>query len=179
MLFSLAAPSTAFIALAREVVAALYQTGRFTADATALVASVLAACGVGLLGQATVKLFASGFYAMRDTRTPVKIAALSLVVSTGLAWVLMRWLGAPGIALGSSIGAFLNTTLHLRDLSRRIGSVLRGPDWRGVGVAPAGGGGAGGGGGGGGAVTTRRAPGARGLAVVCIHSRGVRARKLR
>src|SRR5947208_15854420 len=76
---------------------------------------------------------------MRDTRTPVKIAAFSLVVSTGLAWVLMRWLGAPGIALGSSIGAFLNTTLHLRDLSRRIGSVLRGPDWRAFGIALAGG----------------------------------------
>src|SRR5256886_12437367 len=46
----------------------LYQTGRFTADATALVGNVLAAYGVGLVGQATVKLFASGFYAMRDTR---------------------------------------------------------------------------------------------------------------
>jgi putative peptidoglycan lipid II flippase len=91
---------------------------------------VLAAYGVGLVGQATVKLFASGFYAMRDTRTPVKIAAFSLVISTGLAWLLMRWLGPPGIALGSSIGAFVNTTLHLRDLSRRIGSVLRGADWR-------------------------------------------------
>src|SRR5207237_10658501 len=94
-----------------------------------------AASGVGLLGQATVKPSASGFHAMRDTRTPAKIAALSLVVSTGLAWVLMRWLGAPGIALGSSIGAFLNTTLHLRDLSRRIGSVLRGPDWRSFAIA--------------------------------------------
>jgi len=134
IVFFIVPSSIAFIALARVIVAALYQTGRFTADATALVGSVLAAYGVGLLGQATVKLFASGFYAMRDTRTPVKIAALSLVVSTGLAWVLMRWLGAPGIALGSSIGAFLNTTLHLRDLSRRIGSVLRGPDWRAFGV---------------------------------------------
>ncbi len=134
IVFFIVPSSIAFIALAREIVAALYQTGRFTADATALVGSVLAAYGVGLLGQATVKLFASGFYAMRDTRTPVKIAALSLVVSTGLAWVLMRWLGAPGIALGSSIGAFLNTTLHLRDLSRRIGGVLRGPDWRAFGV---------------------------------------------
>ena len=134
IVFFIVPSSIAFIALSREIVAALYQTGRFTADATALVGSVLAAYGVGLLGQATVKLFASGFYAMRDTRTPVKIAALSLVVSTGLAWVLMRWLGAPGIALGSSIGAFLNTTLHLRDLSRRIGGVLRGPDWRAFGV---------------------------------------------
>src|SRR5438132_9300118 len=47
----------------------------------------------------------------------------------------MRWLSAPWIAPGSSIGAFLNTTLHLRDLSRRIGAVLRGPDWRAFGIA--------------------------------------------
>ncbi len=134
IVFFVVPSSIACIALSREIVAALYQTGRFTADDTALVGSVLAAYGVGLLGQATVKLFASGFYATRDTRTPVKIAALSLVVSTGLAWVLMRWLGAPGIALGSSIGAFLNTTLNLRGLSRRIGSVLRGADWRAFGI---------------------------------------------
>ena len=127
--------SIALIAVSREIVAALYQTGRFTAADTALVGSVLAAYGVGLVGQATVKLFASGFYAMRDTRTPVKIAAFSLVVSTGLAWLFMRWLGAPGIALGSSIGAFVNTTLHLRDLSGRLGSVLRGTDWRAFGIA--------------------------------------------
>src|SRR3989442_12126142 len=122
-------------ALNREIIGALYQTGRFTADATALVGNVLAAYGVGLVGQATVKLFASGFYAMRDTRTPVKIAASSLVVSTGLAWLLMRWIGAPGIALGSSLGAFLNTSLHLYDLSGRIGPGLRGPDWRAFGIA--------------------------------------------
>jgi len=135
IVFFVVPSSVACIALSREIVAALYQTGRFTVDDTALVGSVLAAYGIGLVGQATVKLFASGFYAMRDTRTPVKIAAFSLVVSTGLAWLLMRWLGTPGIALGSSIGAFVNTTLHLRDLSRRIGSVLLGADWRAFGIA--------------------------------------------
>jgi putative peptidoglycan lipid II flippase len=130
--------SLACIVLSRPIIGALYQTGRFTGDATTLVGSVLAAYGVGLVGWATVKLFASGFYAMRDTVTPVKIAASSLVVSTGLAWLLMRWLGAPGIALGSSLGAFLNTSLHLRDLSGRIGTVLRRPDWRAFGIALAG-----------------------------------------
>ena len=134
IVFFVVPSAIAFIALSREIVAALYQTGRFTAHDTALVGSVLAAYGVGLVGQATVKLFASGFYAMRDTRTPVKIAAFSLVVSTGLAWLFMRWLGAPGIALGSSVGAFVNTALHLRDLSGRLGSVLRGADWRAFGI---------------------------------------------
>jgi len=134
IIFFVVPSSIAFIALSRVIIGALFQTGRFTADATALVGNVLAAYGLGLVGQATVKLFASGFYAMRDTRTPVKIATSSLVVSTGLAWLLMRWLGPPGIALGSSLGVFLNTSLHLRHLNGRIGPVLRGADWRALGI---------------------------------------------
>ncbi len=125
----------AFAALGPAIVGALFQTGRFDADDTALVGSVLAAYGVGLLGQATVKLFASGFYALRDTRTPVKIAALSLAVSAGLSWVLMRSLGPAGIALGSSLGSTLNVVLHLRDLDRRIGTVLGPGEWRVFGAA--------------------------------------------
>jgi putative peptidoglycan lipid II flippase len=135
IVFFVVPSSFACIAFGREIVGALYQTGRFTASDTVLVGTVLAAYGVGLVAQATVKLFASGFYAMRDTRTPVTIAASSLVVSTALAWLLMRWFGAPGIALGSSVGAFLSTTLHVRDLSGRIGRVLRGADWRHFGIA--------------------------------------------
>src|SRR5436190_4462096 len=135
IVFFVVPASIAFIVLNRVIIGALFQTGRFTADATQLVGNVLAAYGLGLVGQATVKLFASGFYAMRDTRTPVKIATSSLVVSTTLAWLLMRWLGAPGIALGSSLGVFLNTSLHLYHLNGRIGGVLRGPEWRAFGIS--------------------------------------------
>ncbi len=116
-------------ALGPAIVGALFQTGRFDADDTSLVGGVLAAYGVGLLGQATVKLFASGFYALRDTRTPVRIAASSLVVSAVLSWLLMKRLGPAGIALGSSLGGTLNVILHLRDLDRRIGAVLTRADW--------------------------------------------------
>ena len=119
-----------FAALGPVIVGALFQTGRFGTSDTELVGGVLAAYGVGLLGQATVKLFASGFYALRDTRTPVKIATLSLVLSTGLAALLMRRYGPAGIALGSSLGAWVNVVLHLRDLDRRIGAVLGRVEWR-------------------------------------------------
>ncbi len=125
----------ALVVLGPPIVAALFQTGRFDADDTALVGGVVAAYGVGLLGQATVKLFASGFYALRDTRTPVKIATLSLVLSTGLAILLMRRYGVAGIALGSSLGSTLNVALHLRDLDRRIGAILGAVEWRAVGVS--------------------------------------------
>jgi len=122
--------SFAFVAFGPTIIGALYQTGRFGADDTQFVGGVLAAYGIGLLGQSTVKLFASGFYALRDTRTPVRIAIASLVVSGLLSWFFMRRLGPAGIALGSSIGGTLNTILHLRDLDARIGRVLQRPDWR-------------------------------------------------
>jgi putative peptidoglycan lipid II flippase len=119
-----------FAALGPVLVAALFQTGRFDADDTALVGGVLAAYGIGLMGQATVKLFASGFYALRDTRTPVKIAAFSVMLSSALAYLFMRRFGPAGIALGSSLGAWVNVILHLRDLDHRIGTVMSGRDWR-------------------------------------------------
>jgi putative peptidoglycan lipid II flippase len=119
-----------FAALGPVLVAALFQTGRFDADDTVLVGGVLAAYGIGLMGQATVKLFASGFYALRDTRTPVKIAAFSVMLSSALAYLFMRRFGPAGIALGSSLGAWVNVILHLRDLDRRIGTVMGGRDWR-------------------------------------------------
>jgi putative peptidoglycan lipid II flippase len=127
----------AFAALGPTIVGALFQTGRFDADDTILVGGVLAAYGVGLLGQATVKLFASGFYALHDTRTPVRIGILSLVVSGVLSWVLMRRFGPAGIALGSSIGGMLNMVLQLRGLDRRVGTVLGPAHWRTLGFVVA------------------------------------------
>lgn len=125
----------AFAASGPVIVGILFQTGRFDADDTALVGGVLAAYGVGLLGHATVKLFASGFYALRDTRTPVRIAVLSLTVSAALSWVLMRWFGPAGIALGSSLGGVLNMVLQLRALDRRVGTVVSRSEWRALAIA--------------------------------------------
>jgi len=127
----------AFAALGPQIIGALFQTGRFDADDTILVGGVLAAYGIGLLGTSTVKLFASGFYAMRDTRTPVKIAITSLVISALLSWYFMRRFGPAGIALGSSIGQSCNTVLHLYDLDKRIGAILQRSDWRTLGLVVA------------------------------------------
>src|SRR5205807_5957767 len=65
----------------------------------------------------------------------VKIAAFSVILSSILAYLLMRRFGVAGIALGSSIGAWVNVVLHLKDLDARIGTVMRGADWRGFGVS--------------------------------------------
>ncbi len=114
----------ALAALSQPVVAAVYQTGRFDADDTLLVAGVLAAYAIGIPAQASIKLLASGYYAQGDTRTPVRIAALSVAIGAGSAFLLMRYLGPAGIALGSCVGAYLSLILHYHGLSGRLGRLL-------------------------------------------------------
>jgi len=122
-------------ALGTPLVATLYQTGAFGREDTRLVAGVLAGYALGLPGQASVKLLASGFYAQSDTRSPVRAAALALVLSAACAGLLMRWLGPAGIALGASVGAWANTTLHLEGLHRTLGPILGRPERRLLGVS--------------------------------------------
>ena len=120
-------PSAAALAvLGTPLVGALFETGQFSADDTAVVAAVLAAYAVGLPGQASVKLLASGFYGLGDTRSPVRAATVSMIVSAALAALLMRWLGAAGIALGASAGAYVNLVMNARGLSRRLGPLVTG-----------------------------------------------------
>ncbi len=135
IVFFILPSSLAFVALAPVIVRPLFQTGRFAAADTDLVGGVLAAYGVGLLGQACVKLFQSGFYALRDTKTPVKIASASLALSSALAYLLMLRFGPAGIALGSSLGATVNVVFHLRDLDARVGAILGRTEWRAFGVS--------------------------------------------
>jgi putative peptidoglycan lipid II flippase len=88
------------------------------------VASVLAAYAIGLPAQASVRLFASAFYALGDTRTPVKIAAFAVAISAGTGAALMQIVGPAGIALGAALGACLNVGLLIGALERRLGPII-------------------------------------------------------
>jgi putative peptidoglycan lipid II flippase len=124
----------ALAVLGRPIVAAIYQTGSFGAAETDVVTGVLAAYAIGIPGQAAVKLLASGHYAVGDTRTPMRVAGLSVVVSAVSGWTLMQWFGAAGIALGASVAAYLNVALNYARLERRFG-VIEGPgSWHALGT---------------------------------------------
>jgi len=73
----------AFVALGRFLVGALYQTGRFGAEDTRYVWYILVGSAVGLLAATQGRLYSSAFYALRDTRTPLRFA-IARVVLTGI-----------------------------------------------------------------------------------------------
>jgi len=114
------------------IVAALFQTGAFDADSTRYVWTVLAGSCVGLLAATQGRLYASAFYALHDTRTPLKYAAVRVALTVGLGWImalyLPEWLGLEakwgtvGLTASAGMAGWLEFLSLRAALNRRIGS---------------------------------------------------------
>lgn len=111
--------AVALVVLAAPIVSVLFQRGAFGPADSAATAHVLAAFAIGLPGAVLAKALAPGFFARKDTRTPVKIAVVCLTVNVVLNLILIWPLGPAGIALATSTSAWLNAGLLARGLARR------------------------------------------------------------
>jgi putative peptidoglycan lipid II flippase len=129
--FFIVPSAAAFVALGDVAAAAVYQSGDFTHDDAVLVWSILAGAAVGLLAITQARLYSSTYYALRDTRTPLKYAAVHVSISGALGYVLAvygpGWLGvAPiwgvaGLQVAAGIGGLVEFKLLRHTLNRRIG----------------------------------------------------------
>jgi putative peptidoglycan lipid II flippase len=129
--FLLLPSMAAFLLLGDVFIGGLYQRGEFRATDTPVVYAVLAAYALGLLASSGSRVLSSAFYAMRDTRTPARMAYLrvvvSLVVGISLMFPLDRFVsgglhyGATGLALGASVAAWLEYALLRSRLTRVLG----------------------------------------------------------
>jgi len=113
------------IMLAGPILTALFQHGDFAATDVVMARLSLMAYGLGLLGFILVKVLAPGFYARQDTRTPVRIGVIAMVANMGLNIIFvvpLAWFEVPGahagLALATSLAAFLNAGLLFRGLVR-------------------------------------------------------------
>ncbi|MEQ9329291.1 MAG: lipid II flippase MurJ, partial [Rhodospirillales bacterium] len=104
---------------AGPIVTTLFEHGRFSAEDTAATAGALAAFADGLPAYVLIKVLAPGFFAREDTKTPVRIAIVALIVNVALNLALMKPLGHVGIALATAISAWLNVILLGVTLRRR------------------------------------------------------------
>ena len=121
-----------YLALGDVVIAALFETGEFGSAETLVTWCVLAAFALGLPASACSRALSSVFYALRDTKTPARIAYVRVAVSIVIGVIAMipldRYgfsglrLGAVGLALGTSCAAWLEFAMLRRALGRKIGA---------------------------------------------------------
>lgn len=116
------------IVLREPIVSLLFQRGEFDATTVRMTAVALLYYTVGLWGFSAVRIVVSTYYALQDTRTPVRMAAISLVVNGVLSVILMQWLRHGGLALATSLATMVNLALLLKALRSRLGRL----GWEGV-----------------------------------------------
>jgi putative peptidoglycan lipid II flippase len=121
--------------LAGPTLTTIFFGGRFEADDVAMARLSLMAYSFGLLGFTLVKVLVPGYFARQDTKTPVKIGIIALLVNMGLnVAIVVPWyqsgVAGPhaGLAVATSLSAFLNAALLYRGL-RRDGVLTHSPGW--------------------------------------------------
>jgi putative peptidoglycan lipid II flippase len=130
----LVVPSVAgFLVLGDVIVAAIYKSGQFKQADVTYVWGILAGSTVGLLASTLGRLYSSGFYALRDTRTPLRFAVLRVLLTSALGYLAAlplprllgiepRW-GVAGLTISAGIASWVEFTLLQRGIRQRIGQV--------------------------------------------------------
>lgn len=118
----------ALIVFPKPLVAVLYDYGVMTDYGVQMITYALMGWGVGLIGIVAIKVLAPGYYASQDTRTPVRVAIVVLVITQLLNVVLVPLLAHAALTLSIGIGAMINATWLLVGLLRR-GSYKPEPGW--------------------------------------------------
>jgi putative peptidoglycan lipid II flippase len=125
LVFLICLPAAAALAvLAFPLMVTLFQYGAFSGADAVMSARALAAFALGLTGFVLVKVLAPGFYARKNTRTPVVVGAIAMVINALVAVTLVWQLGHVGLALATSIAGLANAVLLYRKLK-----LPPGPGW--------------------------------------------------
>ncbi|MGA2250157.1 murein biosynthesis integral membrane protein MurJ [Terracidiphilus sp.] len=125
--------AVAFVLLGDVIVATIYRTGHFQGEDVLFVWGILACSAVGLLASTSGRLYSSAFYALRNTRTPLKFALIRVALTLSLGYLCAlklprligvdpRW-GTAGLTLSAGIAGWLEFLLLRRALHGQIGAV--------------------------------------------------------
>ncbi len=121
LMLMLNVPATVgLMVLAVPIVRVMFEHGRFTAFATVQTAAALQLYAIGLIGYSVVRIAAPTFYALGQSRTPVAVSMITVLVNAVLNITLVQVMGYRGLALGTSIAALFNATVLFVLLRRRL-----------------------------------------------------------
>ena len=110
LLFTIPA-TVALIVIPTEILTVLFQRGSFDLFATTQTAKALIAFATGLPAYSLIKVLSPMFFARHNTVIPFKFALVSVVINIILSLVLFQYFGHVGIAISTSIAAWVNLAL--------------------------------------------------------------------
>jgi len=126
-IFFVMCPTTVILVLfSTPIIRILFQRGEFGEYSTGITASALSFYALGLFSFGGIKILVTAFYALQDTKTPVKVAAICLTINAALNFILMFPLKVGGIALASAIAGTINFLALFYIMNKRLGGLNSG-----------------------------------------------------
>lgn len=121
-IFFVMCPTTIMLFLLSEpIIRVLFQRGEFGVYSTEITGMALMFYSIGLFSFGGIKILVTAFHALQDTKTPVKVAGLCLLINAVLNFVLMGPLKVGGIALASAIAGTVDFLILFYVMNRRLG----------------------------------------------------------
>lgn len=109
------------IVIGKDAIALVYLHGRFDQTALIMTYSALVFYSLGLVSHSCVRIFAPTFFALKDTKTPVKVAVIAAICNILLDLLLIRFLQLRGLALATSLSATIQAIFLYILINNRIG----------------------------------------------------------
>jgi len=124
-------PCAAALAVFGELIlSTLFQYGAMTVTDIEASALSLMAYAAGLPAFMMIKVLAPHYFAHQDTKTPVRIGLIAMTANMGFNLILVWSLDHVGLALATSLSAWVNAMLLLRGLHQRGWYQIRGLPWK-------------------------------------------------
>ncbi|MDX8396680.1 MAG: murein biosynthesis integral membrane protein MurJ [Mariprofundaceae bacterium] len=115
--------------LAEPIITTLFEHGKFTHEASLATAHALQAYGIGLIAFCWARILATACYAEKDAKSPMRFAIIGVIANIILAVILMQSLAYVGLALATSLAAFINVGLLIWHVRKQQGSLLDKASW--------------------------------------------------
>ena len=103
-----------------DIVRVVYMRGKFGYDAFLMTSALLACYGGMYIFSSIQEIIARAFYAMKDAKTPLKIAAIAILANSILSIILTHFIGIGGIALGTTLSVLMAAYLLLRKIGEYL-----------------------------------------------------------
>lgn len=124
------ATTVGLITLGHPIVNFVYGFGLFGQESVEMTTTALISYSIGTVGFAAGLLLTRGFYSLQDTRTPLKISIVQVVVNLGFSLLLVGILQHAGLALASSLANLSYMGLLMWQLEKKIPGLYRDGLWR-------------------------------------------------
>jgi putative peptidoglycan lipid II flippase len=127
LLFANLIAAILLVVLAEPIVRLLFERGAFTADSTQRASLALICLAPGLVAFSTVNILARAFFALGDTKTPMKISLACLALNLLIAAALVVPLKQGGLGIANTITSVANAGLLFFALRKKLGRLEMAP----------------------------------------------------